>query len=261
MESKTESEHESESEPAAETGNPTATEAAPLAGNEAGFASETASDAGITRPRPGALRRFLRAPIEARSYGNLLYLALAFPCGLAYFVFLTVGLSVGLGLTIVWVGLPILALVLAGSFGLAALERQLAIHLLGARVPPMAPPAPAGATFWQRLRAFLANPVTWKGMGYLAVKFPLGLASFVALVTLGSVAGALLFTPFLYTWLPIELFDRPVDNLGLALACGVAGAVLALVSLNLFNLVAAGWRELARTLLGSARFNAPPAAA
>ena len=114
-------------------------------------------------PQPGALARFLRAPIEARSYGNLLYLALAFPTGLAYFVFLAVGLALGLGLSIVWIGLPILGLVLAVSFGLAALERQLAIRLLGAEVPPMLPaPAAAEVGVWRRLRAFLANPVTWK---------------------------------------------------------------------------------------------------
>jgi hypothetical protein len=221
-------------------------------------------DTETPKPPAGALARFLRAPIEARSYGNLLFLALAFPTGLAYFVFLSVGLSLGLGLTIVWVGLPILALVVGLSFALAALERQLAIHLLGARVPPMAPTPPpdpavrAGA--WQRFREFLANPVTWKGMGYLAVKFPLGLLSFVVLVTLVALAGAFLAAPFLYTWEPIYLFDRPVDNLGAALACALVGAVLALVSLNLFNLLAAGWRELARALLGSPRFaaaNAP----
>ena len=36
---------------------------------------------------------------------------LAFPLGVAYFVFLAVGLAAGFGLTIVWIGLPLLALV------------------------------------------------------------------------------------------------------------------------------------------------------
>lgn len=223
-------------------------------------------DLETTTPKPqrSPLARFFRAPIELRSYGNLLYLALAFPTGLAYFIFLVVGLSLGLSLAIVWVGLPILALVLAMSFGLAAAERQLAIHLLGARVPPMLPAAPAAeTTVWRRVRDFLENPVTWKGLGYLAVKFPLGLLSFVLLVVLLSVAGALLATPFVYPWLPIALFDMPIDNLWGALACGIAGAALALVSLNLLNLLAAGWRELAQVLLGSPRFAAtvaPPIA-
>lgn len=223
-------------------------------------AAPTASPAPEAAARPSALRRFLRAPIELRSYANLLFLALAFPTGLGYFIFLSVGLSLGLGLAIVWIGLPILALVLAVSFGLAAVERQLAIRLLGAQVPPMLPaPAPAETGVWRRVRAFLSNPVTWKGMGYLAIKLPLGLASFVALVVSLAVAGSLLATPFAYPWVPIYILDRPVDSFGLALALAGAGAALALVSLNLLNLLAAGWRELARTLLGSRRFAAAPA--
>jgi len=229
--------------------------------SEAPVHIEAPADAEPPAAPRGALRRFLRAPIELRSYANLLFLALAFPTGLAYFVFLAVGLALGLGLSIVWIGLPILGLVLAVSFGLAALERQLAIRLLGAEVPPMLPaPAPAEVGVWRRLRAFLANPVTWKWMGYLAIKFPLGLASFVLLVVSLAVAGALLATPFAYRWVPIYFLDRPVDSVWLALALAVVGAALALVSLNLLNLLAAGWRELARTLLGSRRF-APAAAA
>src|SRR5436305_4202051 len=88
-----------------------------------------------------AIIGFLKAPLTLRSYANLAYLLLAFPLGLAYFLFLVVGLSVGFGLAIVWVGVPILFLVLLGSWGLAALERQLALGLLGAEVPPMAPPS------------------------------------------------------------------------------------------------------------------------
>src|SRR4030095_769620 len=125
-----------------------------------------------------AVIHFLTAPLRLRTYTNLLYLMLAMPLGILYFVFLTVGLTTGFGLTIVWIGIPILALVFAGSWGLAALERQLAIHALGADVPPMLPPpgSQQSATgLLQRVGAFLSNPVTWKGMAFLLVKFPLGI--------------------------------------------------------------------------------------
>src|SRR5581483_3357929 len=136
-----------------------------------------------------ALRRFAGAPFRLRTYTNLLYLLLAFPLGLAYFIFLAVGLTAGFGLTIVWIGLPILALVFAGSWAFAAFERQAAILLLGADVPPMTPetlPPPSldTRTAWQRAGDFFANPVTWKGMGFLLLKLPLGLVSFAAVVAL-----------------------------------------------------------------------------
>lgn len=210
----------------------------------------------------GPLAAFVTAPWRLQTWSNLLYLALSFPLGLAYFLFLVIGLSLGFSLTIVWVGLPILALVLAGSWGFAALERQLAIRLLRAEVPPMAPRAAVSGTapsLWQRLKDTLANPVTWKGMSFLAVKFPLGLVTFVALVTLLSVSVAFLAIPFVYQWEPPQIFvweDSAwvVDTLGEALACSVFGLGLLWASLNLLNLLAAGWQWISRLLLGSPRF-------
>src|SRR6185295_8476246 len=144
-------------------------------GRRAGRIEENAMGSPVTGFRSTPLGRFLCAPFELRSYANLLYLALAFPLGLAYFVFLVVGLSVGLGTVIIWVGVPILAAVLAGSFAFSMFERELAIRLLGAEVPPMTPATGGPQSVSQRIKAFLKNPVTWKGLGYLAVKFPLGL--------------------------------------------------------------------------------------
>src|ERR1700755_1185031 len=129
-------------------------------------------------PLVDSVRYFFGAPFRLRTYTNLLYLLLAFPLGLAYFILLAVGLTLGFGLTIVWVGLPILALVFAGSWAFAAFERQAAILLLGADVPPMLPPpSPMARTAWQRAGDFFSNPVTWKGMGFLLLKFPLGIVS------------------------------------------------------------------------------------
>jgi hypothetical protein len=211
-------------------------------------------------PRRSPFIRFLRVPIEARSYTNLLFLALAFPLGLTYFLFLTVGLALGLGLTLILIGLPILALVLAGSWGMAALERQLAIHLLGAEVPPMAPAPPAAPRgFWRSVQDFLSNPVTWKGMGYLLIKLPLGIVTFATTVTLLSVSAAFLLTPFVYPTGLLELDGAmwTIDNPWSALLCGVIGLLLVLLSLHVFNGLAWVWRSLASAMLGSPRFAGP----
>lgn len=211
------------------------------------------------------LRRFFAAPFRLRTYTNLLYLLLAFPLGLAYFIFLAVGLTTGFGLTIVWIGLPILALVFAGSWAFAAFERQAAILLLGADVPPMLPPPnPAARTAWQRAGDFFSNPVTWKGMGFLLLKFPLGIVSFIALVVTLSVSGAFLLAPLLWEMgaLDIDGVVFQVDSIGGAWGCAVLGAVLLFLSLNLLNALAWIWRGTAAVLLGSDRFAAaapPPA--
>jgi hypothetical protein len=213
---------------------------------------------------PEALVNFVRAPFLLRTYANLIYLMLAFPLGLGYFVFLTVGLSVGLGLTIVWIGLPILALVFAGSWGLAALERQFAIVALGAEVPPMAPPPAAQVQgFWKRVGAFFSNPVTWKGMAFLLVKFPLGIVSFVATVTLLATSSALLLAPIFWQWGTFEIDGAyfVVDSWAAAWLCAGIGLAMTFLSLNLLNLLALLWRWTATILLGSERFAAVPPAA
>ncbi len=213
-----------------------------------------------------ALRHFLAAPFRPRTYGNLLYLLLALPLGVAYFVFLSVGLTAGFGLTLVWIGIPLLALVFAGTWAFAAFERQAAIHLLGADVPPMAPP-PTGAarSAWQRAGDFFSNPVTWKGMGFLLLKLPLGIVSFVATVTLLSVSLGFLLAPLFWEAGVFEI-DRvtfQLDSLGAAWVCSLAGIGLVFLSLNLLNALGRVWRGTATLLLGSERFSAaaPPAPA
>jgi hypothetical protein len=206
-----------------------------------------------------AILGFLKAPLTLRSYANLAYLLLAFPLGLAYFLFLVVGLSVGFGLAIVWVGVPILLLVLLGSWGLAALERRLAIGLLGAEVPPMAPREDQGPrSLGSQLGGFLKNPVTWKGLGFLLLKFPLGLAGFVFTVTTLAISVALLLTPFFYAWNPPELFyGWYADTPARALLCSVLGLGLVWITLNLLNGLAWFWKTLAEAALGEASFATP----
>ena len=209
--------------------------------------------------RRGGFIRFLRVPLEARSYTNLLFLALAFPLGLAYFIFLSVGLTLGLGLTLIWIGFPILAVVFAASWGMTAVERQLAIHLLGARVPPMSPAQPpARRGLLHRVLDFLGNPVTWKGMGYLVLKLPLGILTFTVTVFLLSVTAAFLIAPFVEPTGLLEMngYVWSLDSPAAAMLSGLIGVVLAFLSLHALNGLAWVWRELASAMLGSERFAA-----
>ncbi|HEV8578764.1 MAG TPA: sensor domain-containing protein [Thermoanaerobaculia bacterium] len=213
-----------------------------------------------------AVVHFFTAPLRLRTYTNLLYLLLAMPLGLIYFIFLSVGLTTGFGLVIVWIGIPILALVFAGSWGLAALERQLAIHALGAEVPPMLPqiaPPPASEPapgFWKRVGAFLSNPVTWKGMAFLLLKLPLGIVSFTAVVALLATTAGFLLAPavwFFGSWsldFDLDIDGWIIDSPAAALAVGALGVVFFFLSLNLLNGLALVWRWTASFLLGSERF-------
>ena len=79
----------------------------------------------------------LLAPFRPRTYAAAVYLALAFPLGIAYFVGTVVGISHGLGLSILVVGVPILAATLGGVVAVSIGERALAEGLLAS--PPSVP--------------------------------------------------------------------------------------------------------------------------
>ena len=65
----------------------------------------------------------LLAPFRPRTYAAGVSLALAFPLGIAYFVGTVVGISHGLGLSVLVVGVPMLAATLGGVVAVSIGER------------------------------------------------------------------------------------------------------------------------------------------
>jgi hypothetical protein len=213
-------------------------------------------------PKSNFFDRFFGVIVHKQTYLNALYLLLAFPLGLFYFIFLVTGLSLGISLVIIWVGLLLLAVVFAAWYGMLVFERRMAISLLHVDIPPMARESYAGKTTWQKVKAALANPVTWKGLLYLFAKFPLGILSFVVLVTFLSLSVSLLAAPFYYQWVQpqvsLDLGGRMlnnsiwlVDTLPEALLACFAGLAMAFLSLHIFNGLAWVSGRFARVMLGN----------
>ncbi len=201
---------------------------------------------------------------EPQSYLNIFYLLLAFPLGIAYFVFLVTGISVGAGLIIIWVGVPILALVIAGTWAMCEFERILAVALLKEDIPRtirgrsvvtddqnLSSVERLFIGTWRRFKTHLTNRLTWTGMLYLFLKFPLGIGSFVMVVVLVSFTGALLGAP-LYYWVGdgIDAEIWRVDEVREALLLTIIAIPLAFISLHLMNGAAFLSGRLARALLG-----------
>ena len=209
-----------------------------------------------------------RGLLRPQSFVNIFYLLLSFPLGIAYFVFLVTGISLGFGLLIIWVGVPILGIVLAGSWVLCEFERMLAIGLLKEDIPPTARGDRVGRAetdvqslssgerffigMWRRLKGYLSDRLTWTGMLYLFLKFPLGIASFVIAVTLVSVTVALLAAPIAYLFgdFDMSIGGWEIDTLWESGLLTLAGIPMVFVSLYLMNLTAFASGRLARVMLG-----------
>ena len=183
-----------------------------------------------------------------QSYLNIVYLLLAFPLGTFYFVFLVTGLSLGLGLSVTVIGLPLLALVLGGSRVLCRFERGLVAALLKESIPPSVH-RPATKGLWSRLKALLTDRTTWTGTFYLLLEFPLGVAAFTIVVALLSVALAQIGAPIIYAYADIDLFIWYVDTLHEAFALSVIGVVWLFLSMHVINGLAFIMGRIARALL------------
>jgi Putative sensor len=189
------------------------------------------------RPVDDWIHEAVRPLVTRRGGTILLYHLLGLPLGVAYFVWLVTGLSTGLGLLITLIGIPLLTLVLASVRPLAAFERGLANELLGADIPG-APIAPAGTGLLGRLKAYWTDARTWRGVVFLFVRFPAGLASFVVATVAYGIALTLLAAPLLAPLVAEGLDVGPWDVDGV-----LEG--LALMPLGAIALVAAGWISVA----------------
>ncbi len=191
---------------------------------------------------------------EKQTYMNLMYLLAAFPLGIAYFVISVTGLSLGVGLLIIWIGLFILLALFAGWWGMAALERQLAIHLLGEEIAPMSPPEEPEGGLWERVKAHFSNPVTWKSMFYLLLKFPVGIASFVVVVTALAISGGLLFAPFSYHSADMTIFFWHIDTFIEAVFATGLGIIVTPIAFRFLNFAAQLSGRFAKYMLGNTEY-------
>ncbi|MGV9243378.1 sensor histidine kinase [Streptomyces sp. NPDC003710] len=149
--------------------------------------------------RPHRLPVVLRAPLEGRSWGEFCYLLLSLPIGIVMFTYSVTMFSLGAGLLVTFLGIPVLAAALAGCRGFGALERARARGLLRLEIADPEPVAAnlRGPMAW--VGAMLRSGVSWRHMLYTVVQFPWAVFSFTVGVTCWTCGWALLTYP-LWFW-------------------------------------------------------------
>lgn len=173
------------------------------------------------------------------TYARTLYLLLSFPISMATWIALVVLLSLGGGLAITVVGVPLLLVTMYLWCIHADLERLFSNTLLQTRIRPLPFGNERGLKWpWERLRARLTNRYTWRTLAFLLlVRFPMGVAGFTwATLIIGTVF-QLLSTPFdLLFGIETQAFGWVLDAWWEAAVCVVVGLVLVIPGLHLLNL-------------------------
>jgi signal transduction histidine kinase len=212
--------------------------------------SSTSSTAGpIPQPAPFEAGRFVSNLWSPSTWLALVHLLINLPLGIAYFGVLTTGLALGVGLLITLLGIPILIAAPWLIRAMGNIERARINGFLGTALrDPYRPTVPE--TGWSaRLLAIGKDPATWRDLVFLILRMPMGLFTFMALVTSWALAIGLLLSPISYWFgvLHLDLGSWDIDGpFAVALATS-AGVVMLFVSVGLTR----GFARLDAVLAGA----------
>lgn len=108
------------------------------------------------------------------------YTFLGLPLAVVAFSLVIPLFSVGLGTLVIFIGFPLLALMLLVARGFADIERVRLEHLNGVPVRrPRYEPAPATAGWFRRMVNPLRQPQAWLDFGYHVLNLPMAIIAFV----------------------------------------------------------------------------------
>ncbi|HEX3823371.1 MAG TPA: sensor domain-containing protein [Mycobacteriales bacterium] len=154
------------------------------------------------------MRRTFGAFFSRLMWGELLYALVGLPLAIFCFVWLVGFLSLGFGLAITLIGLPIIGLTIYSARGFGAAYRGLGRSLLGVTVE-----TPRTDLAWSgRLRA-LSDRTGWRATLFVFVQFPLALLYFTVAVTLWAIDLGGLSYWIWRQYLPVQ-HDRGVGHRG-----------------------------------------------
>ncbi len=123
----------------------------------------TSTHAGpVPAPAAGLLRRLGR---------DTQYILVGFPLGLIALVVSMTGFFLGLGLSVIWIGLPVLMIVMLTVRGLATLERSRLGAVLGRPMPHPVYKRAAGPSFWRRVLTPLGDAQSWLDLLHAMFRF------------------------------------------------------------------------------------------
>lgn len=213
-------------------------------------------------------RRVLGVGFRSETYTNLAYLLARFPLGVVYFTVVVTGLSLGIGLLPLIVGLPILAGVLALGGYVGVVEAALLNRLLGRNVR-YEPIAPSDLSAMAYLKSVVTDPRNYALTAFALGSFVVGVHLLVAVTLVFSFGVTLLATPLMYRISGIEyglpgtvdlgvlavdvgsLAGPSINTLPEALVASVLGAAVCLCGLHAVNLTARLFAGVVQRLLHS----------
>ncbi|MCM1967349.1 sensor histidine kinase [Streptomyces sp. G1] len=152
--------------------------------------------------------RALRAPFEGRTWREFGYLMLGLPLSTLYFSLAITGVSLGAGLLVTFLGVPVLAGVLAMCRGFGRVERARVRGMLGVDVAEPAPVRAEKGGAIAGMAALLKSGSAWRHVLYSVIHFPWAVFAFCVALTFWAYGWAMLLYP-LWFWVFPAFTDQP----------------------------------------------------
>ncbi|ACV12097.1 hypothetical protein Huta_1928 [Halorhabdus utahensis DSM 12940] len=184
-------------------------------------------------------------------YKRLVYHVLGFPLGILSFLGVVIGVSLGLTLSVLFVGIAILAgtVVLLRVF--AIVEARLAATFLDETIqsPRKLDTSPSEPI--SHVRNACTDEQTWRACAFALVRLPVGVIQFTVVVTLTALSLALVTAPLHYDGVQLFQFGPwwHLGSLSEALLAVPVGVLLWAFSLHVFDLLGTAMERFTRTLL------------
>jgi len=177
----------------------------------------------LSLPRPGVL---------SSTWFALVHLLVNLPLGIIYFVVLIAGVSVGTGLLITLIGIPILIGTGWMVRTMGNIERARMNGFLGTTLRDPYRPASPESGWLARLAAIGKDPATWRDFLFLMLRMPVGIFTFTISVATWAVALGLVCSPIAYAFgvFQVYVFDWRFDGPVAMVVATFAGVIMTVLA-------------------------------
>ncbi|MFB8376201.1 sensor domain-containing protein [Paenibacillus taichungensis] len=165
---------------------------------------------------------------------NGYFLLLTFVTGLFYFSFYLVALTLGVSLSFTVAGVPLLTHVMRTTTAFLQFERVQTKIYTDITTEPCVKTVNVDVSNWLQVKKELLNLRNWIAIGWLLLKFPIGILSLISAILLYAAPLILIAVPFLYRFIDLSFMGMPsVDTVAKAMMVSATGVVLMMGSYRL----------------------------
>lgn len=154
------------------------------------------------------------------------FLMFTFASGLFYFCFYLVSVTFALVMTVIFVGIPLLARVLQTTHTFVQYERIQTKVYTDISIDPLPPRVKRGGDRWIKAGEIILNSSNWRAIFWLMQKFFVGMISLICAVILYVSPLVFIFTPLLFQYLDIYLLGIAVNSWETAIFVMIVGFIL-----------------------------------